>query len=265
MKQLLCLIPAFFLFACQPETGTDTTSADSIDLTEQTVDDSTVDQTETVSDANEPISVILKRESKCVIEHNADSEVEYLIGDKLAKNLIWNNAYFSETDAPDAQFVTLLDDRSAAHQITAFLQFDYDAQCYKIMRTEKGATTYLVGSAVQDEPQEIPETPIFDLRIQSIELFHYFDELSGYEFVFPIATVINTGNVHVNGVRIYCYVNNAIHGIGFRVAGFPIGSDPIETGGGENLLPGRDFEITFEIHDSNGEILDTYTKYFPAL
>lgn len=176
----------------------------------------------------------------CLDTHNADVEVDYLIGDKLSKNLRWKCL-------------------SNGNSRTLFYPYDYARQCYVIAgaRSNSGRCDY----------NSAPDVPLF---LVTIETFGgYFNPIGGGNYaITPVTVVQNEGNVIAFGVDWEIKRGSEVLETG------TIGSiTPTANGYNDNWEVARaatpfvfdsatPSDFTFTLYDHYGVVLDSQTLSF---
>lgn len=108
----------------------------------------------------------------CIGNHNADSDISFLMGDRQARYLLWNCGNH---------------ENHGKQLIRIFLPFDYTRQCYK-------QASLHVGFGRCTNPLTAPKTPLFNVTVTGIEVRvgRNTGGLPGFSFR---ANIQNTGNV----------------------------------------------------------------------
>ena len=138
----------------------------------------------------------------CIISHNAEASPEYLIGDKQAKNFIWN---------------CLEDDWEYFYQerYEVYTLYDYAHQCYRQHWSFQGDGNCGVRATA-------PDTPLFSVNIVDISggTPH---PMGGMRYLVDFSVSIeNTGNVSVFNLRGKLYFNEySLEGISVYEPDFP--------------------------------------------
>ena len=108
----------------------------------------------------------------CLRRHNADVEMDYLIGDKQAKTLLWYCAAH---------------DHHANRKVQVFFPYNFEAGCYQQRSTQ-------IDFGLCTNPPPPPRTPVYDVRLSRlvIDPGRNTQNLPGFSYR---AVLINEGNI----------------------------------------------------------------------
>lgn len=124
--------------------------------------------------------------NRCIINQNAESAPQYLIGDQQAQNLIWNCSYYN------LEF---------ERRVEAYVRYDYYQQCFKVQTVIEDVGLCGTRAATPDVPQ---------LSARIVNIYSGIPNAIGgstYTVDFN-ANLENNGNVTAFDVKVDVYIND---------------------------------------------------------
>jgi hypothetical protein len=171
----------------------------------------------------------------CIVASNADQSVDYLMGDKLARYLLWNCANHEQ---------------HTLRQIRMSLLYDYTDQCYK------PDSTVVDFAHCTGTPPAPPANPLFEVSVTDFRATPQRNSngLPGFSYV---ATLSNTGNVPAFNVQFSVAID---HDLGGNQGSFNI-IEPAQTRSTEEYrvfsaaAAGSRLLLTLNVTDAFGNLI----------
>lgn len=169
--------------------------------------------------------------NNCLLRHNADADVKYLIQDKQAGFLIWNCGNH---------------DVHSRQRIRLFLAYDYEVQCYT-------AVSEHVDFGRCNNPTPLPDTPLFSVFISdfTVTAARNSQGIPGFTYSFSMN---NAGNVPAFDLDYVVAINRNVGGtqglIPVIEPGTPYASTQFETFSRD--YAGQTFTLDLVVRDPFG-------------
>lgn len=156
MKVFLVVCVLFVLSACQEPTSPQQVT-NSTDTTDPTTDQPQTPAVEPVVDRS-LVTIQMSGNAGCLAGSNADSEIDYSIGDKLVRNMHWKCA--SRSAQPNGHY----------YQIDALAFYDYNKQCFISNKDDLGDPTFDWGYDACDQTDLNPDVPQMHARFGEVKV-----------------------------------------------------------------------------------------------